>query len=328
MLFLLGFLGCITQKVDRFTLDRILVQGQGIADTQKACALGESLSHVLMATGHAKKQPNLALIISNATAGACAQKEAWEYELLSEKAKKNLPLDTPYRVAEIRDNKIQAERWHGVAAQRFYYAYKAAEAEYGVLGNECPTIKEKDETAFLIALMSGAFAVLHDKSSGGQVGVSLDLLPKLARTTDCLSTEKWWHATSTLKAGIWASVPGAGPKDVDGWKMMVEEAEKGSKSGVRVSWGIAALLSNNAGRDDVLREVLVAHGENLAETEQNSDWAFFDQYAYELSQQQSDLVWMKEMGYRTPKLGDLPEEEIEDLSPTNGEDPFGSDPFE
>lgn len=325
MLSLLGFLGCITQKVDRFTLDRILVQGQAVADTQKACALGESLSHVLMATGNAEKQPHLALVISNATAGICAEKEAWEYELQAEKAKKNIPIDTPYRIAEIKDNKIQAERWHALAAQRFFYAYKAAEAEYGEMGGDCPAVKDKDETAFLVALMSGTLAILHDKSSGGAVGVPLDLLPKIARTTDCFSAEKWWHVTSTLKAGIWASIPGTGPEDVDGWKLMVEEAKKGQASGVRAGWGVAALLSNNAGKEDVLREVLTAHGQNIAEMEQSSDWAFFDSYGYELSQQQSDLLWMKEMGYRTPKFGDLPQEEAEDTLPVNGEDPFGGD---
>ena len=328
MVFLLGFLGCITQKVDRITLDRILVQGQAIPDTQKACALGEALSHTLMGAGTDTKQPHLALIISNATAGICAQKRAWEYELIAEKAKKNLPLEAPYRIAEIKDNKIQAERWHALAAQRFYYAYSSAESYYGALGEGCPSVRKKDETAFFVALMSGTLSVLHDKSSGGRVGISLDLLPKIARTTECLSSEQWWYATSTLKAGVWASIPGTGPEGVDGWTMMMEEAEKGEKSGVRVGWGIAALLSNNAGKDDVLREVLIAHGENLAETEQNSDWAFFDVYGYELSQQQSDLLWIKKMGYRTPMLGELPQEEAETVAPLPEEDPFGADPFE
>ena len=105
--------------------------------------MGEALSHVLMASGDFTKQPNLALIISNATAGVCAQKQAWEYELLAEKARKNLPLETPYRIAEIKDNKLQAERWHHLFAA-FYYAYKSAELHGG--GGECPGAR--DETAF------------------------------------------------------------------------------------------------------------------------------------------------------------------------------------
>ena len=328
MLFLLGFLGCITKTVDRLTIDQILKDGQTIPDTRKVCALGESLSHILLATGTPEKNANLALIIGNGTAAICAQKEAWEQELLAEKMKRNLPLDVGYRIAEIKDAKIQAERWHGLAAQRFYRSFKYAEKEYGVLGEDCPKIKEKDEPAYFVALISGVFAVLHDKSSGGQVGVSLELLPKIARASECLNSEKWWNVPSTLQAGIWATIPGLTPEGVLPWDVMMTEAAKGADSGVRVAWAVAALLANNAGKEELLEKVLIAHGDNLGMVEPNKNWAFFDKFAFEVSLQQSDMLWMQEVGYRTPKFGTLPEEDVENIIPDDGEDPFGADPFQ
>jgi hypothetical protein len=95
-----------------------------------------------------------------------------------------------------------------------------------------------------------------------------------------------------------------------------------------VAWGIAALLANNAGKEELLEKVLIAHGESLGSVDQNEEWAFFDEFAFEVSLQQSDMIWIQEMGYRTPEFGELPNEEIEDLTPDDGEDPFGSDPFQ
>ena len=328
MLFLLVFSGCITKTVDRLTVDQVLKAGLTIPDTQKACALGESLSHVLLSTGRSGKDPNLAMIIANGTAGICAQKKAWEHDLLIEKMKKNLPLEAGFRIAEIKDTKIQGDRWHGLAAQRFYRAFKYAEKEYGVLGEECPKIKEKDESAYFIALLTGTFAVLHDKSSGGQVGVSLELLPKIARASECLDSEKWWNVPSALQAGIWATIPGLTPEGVSPWDLMMTEAVKGADSGVRVAWGVAAMLANNAGKEELLERVLISHGESLGSVDQNEEWAFFDEFAFEVSLQQSDMIWIQELGYRTPEFGNLPKEEIEVLTPNDGEDPFDIDPFQ
>ena len=54
------------------------------------------------------------------------------------------------------------------------------------------------------------------------------------------------------------------------------------------------------------------------------DSPFFDQYAYEVSLHQSDLLWVSAKGHRTPELGDLPVS-IEETPSTQEEDPFGDD---
>jgi len=189
-------------------------------------------------------------------------------------------------------------------------------------------IKEKDEVAYFVALISGTFAVLHDKSSGGQIGVPMQVLPKIARASECLDAERWWEVPTALQSGIWASVPGSGPEGVDGWPLLLEAAEKGAQSGVRVAWGIAALLASNGDQEEILVQALEAHGKSLTEVEADPKWLFFDQYATEVSLQQSDKFWIKERGYRTPRLGEIPKMEEEIITAPSEEDPFGADPFQ
>lgn len=326
MLWMITLLGCITHIVDRVTVDRVVGFGKEFSDTQKPCALGESLGHVLLATQSFSKKPELAMVIANGTSGICAQQRAWEERLRLERAKVQRDLDDPFRIAEIRDAQYAAERYDRLAAYRFQLAYNNLENAYGELGGDCPTIKEKDEVVYLIGLISGTFAVLHDKQSGGQLGVPLDLLPKIARSSRCLNTEKWWYVPQALRAGIWANVPGSGPVDVDNWATVEQAATMGGQTGVRVAYGIATLLAANAGQDDFLQKMLVAHGNSVQTVPTNPDWAFFDQYATEVSLFQSDVLWTSAKGHRSPRLGQLPvaEEENTVLPSNNSED----DPFE
>ena len=319
-------IGCVTKIVDRVTVDRIVGQGQSIGDTQMPCALGESLNHVLMAT-KGKKTPDLGLLVSNGTSGICAQSKAWEERLRAERAKVQRPLNDAYRVAEIKDAQIAAKRWDRQTARRFYTAFMHAEAAFGAVDTPCPELDERDEVAYLVALISGTFAVLHDKQSDGTVGVPLDLLPKIARASTCLDNEQWWGVPQALRGGIWATIPGSGPDDVEPWGLLESAAQAGAKSGVRVAYAIGALLANNAGDTARMKNFLAGYGESLEKDPRNEAFAFFDQYAYEVAQHQSDLLWIAEKGHRTPELGMLPM--LETVIPDESEeDPFGSeDPF-
>ncbi len=328
---LLGWMlsiGCVTTIVDRVTVDRIVGQARVVGDTQMPCALGESLNHVLMAT-KGRKSPDLGLLISNGTSAMCSQSRAWEERLRAERAKVQRPLTDPYRVPEIKDAQISAERWDAMSARRFYAAFQHAEQAFGSVDTPCPTIAERDEVAYLVALISGTFAVLHDKQSNGTVGVPLDLLPKIARAASCLDNDTWWGVPTALQGGIWATIPGSGPDDVDPWKMLEDAAAQGAQSGVRVSYAIGALLANNAGDTDRMIDFLTGYGTSLSEVERAQEWAFFDQYAYEVALHQSDLYWIQTTGHRTSVLGNMPistEDAVESDSET--EDPFGSeDPF-
>jgi hypothetical protein len=324
-------LGCVTKMVDRMTVDKIVGQAQVVGDTQMPCALGESLNHVLMAT-QGRQTPDLALLISNGTAAMCSQSKAWEERLRAERAKKQRPLSDAYRVAEIKDAQISAARWDSMTARRFYEAFNHAEQAFGNVDTPCPKIAERDEVAYLVALIAGTFSVLHDKQSDGTIGVPLDLLPKVARASTCLDNEKWWGVPQALQAGIWATIPGTGPADADPWSILEESAEKGSASGVRVAYALGVLLANNAGDTDRMKAFLGAHGTSISDVARSQEWAFFDQYAYEVALHQSDLFWIETVGHRTPVLGTFPvdptdvlEMEVGGEDPFESEDPFGED---
>ena len=324
MLILLGsLLGCVTTMVDRFTMDRVVGFGQTLDDTQKPCALGESLSHVLLATKGKNKNPELALLIANGTSAICAQQEAFEEHLREQRYKYHDSIPFTYSVPEAKDAQYAAQRWDVLAAKRFLLAFEHSEAFFGPIGGDCPFIEERNQSAYLIGLISGTFAVLHDKASGGQVGVPMDILPKVARASNCLKNDQWWGVPHALQFGIWATVPGAGLDDVDAWASLKKAADDGSQKGVRVAYAVASLLANNNGEDAFLVEMLRSHGESLDNVPQNPNWAFFDQYATEIALYQSDLLWTKKKGYRTPKLGMIPpNEEIENTQSNPEIDPF------
>ena len=124
---------------------------------------------------------------------------------------------------------------------------------------------------------------------------------------------------------MWAMIPGSGPADIDPWKHMSSAAEAGQQSGVRVAWGIAALIAGTSGRDQELKNVLISHGESIADTPKSESHTFFDQYGYEIALHQSDLLWVSQKGHRTPVLGEMPALGAEPPVPT--EDLFGEDPF-
>ena len=130
-----------------------------------------------------------------------------------------------------------------------------------------------------------------------------------------------WHVPQALQGGIWATIPGSGPSDVDPWSLLENAGTQGADSGVRVAFAIGALLSNNAGETDKIKRSLEGHGQSLDVQRANPSWLFFDQYATEVSLFQSDLLWTSEMGYRSPKLGVLPQ------VPTSPVEPATDDPF-
>ena len=210
-LILLTLLSCLTTVVDRMTIDRIVREGLMVPDTGEACALGESFSHVLMGTRSQKRAPDLAMVIASGTSAICTQKKAWEAELLAARTEYQLQQGKSDLISEVKDARFTADRTNHQTARRFHSALQHLEAAFGPIGDSCPTIKEKDEVVYLIGLISGLLAVLHDRAAGGTVGVPLDVLPKVARSATCLDNDEWWQVPQALQAAVWASVPGAGP---------------------------------------------------------------------------------------------------------------------
>ena len=109
-----------------------------------------------------------------------------------------------------------------------------------------------------------------------------------------------------LRGGIWATIPGSDPPMSSLGLYLNRLLKQGNKVVYALSYAVGALLTNNAGDMDRMRDFLLGYGESLSKTPRNQDFAFFDQYAYEVALHQSDLLWVGTKGHRTPELGELP----------------------
>jgi hypothetical protein len=324
-----SLLGCAA-KVDRLTVDRVVERGMRTPDMGNVCALGESLRHVLEAMGTTKKAPHKALVIAETTAATCAEAEAWALSLESRRARANLMELGTSRTAEIRDARIRSDRSRQQASRRFFRAYTHLEAAFGPVGEKCPRISPEDEVVYLVGLVAGELALLHDKASGSALGLPLDMPLKIGRASECLPNEDWWNVPQALQAAGWAIIPGSAPAGTDPWELLEEAAVAGQGSGVRVARALSVLLSANADNRDRVEHGIKAHAESLRTTKQNEEWALLDEYARVVSLHESDLLWTAAMGYVTPRFGDLPlaeepeEADVPDLFADD--DPFGAAP--
>jgi len=324
-------MGCAA-KVDRLTVDRVLARGMTVPDVDKACELGASLYHAIGALGATEKPPHVALLIADATGAICQQQLAWEADLTALRALKAEPVN----IAEVKDARLRAERYHGVAALRFWGAFQHTEAAFGPVGEGCK-VPKKDEVAYAVGLVAGMLALFHDKAGNNSVGVPLDTLPRVARGAECLSDEDWWHLPSALQGAAWATIPGSGPEGTDPWGYLEAAAEAGEQSGVRVARAISVLIASNADQGDYTRAGIESHANSLVEVEAHPQWRWFDSYALAISRHASDGLWTEEKGHRTPSFGQLPQAfgqlpQVEQVvepgtDPFEGEpDPFGPEP--
>ena len=199
------------------------------------------------------------------------------------------------------------------------------DAAFGGVGEACPARAPRDEVAYLVGVIAGTLAQLHDKAGGNFVGVPMDTLPRMARAAECLDNEKWWHVPSTIQWSAWVSIPGSGPTDVEPWAALESAASQGEGSGVRVARAMASLIASNADQTEALHDGIVSHAQSLENTPSDSKWALLDAYATSVTLFASDRIWTAEEGHRTPEFGVLPGS-IQTSGPL-GPDPFAADPF-
>jgi len=310
------FWGCLSHThIDGFTLDNVVPVGMSQPDLGKACALGEGLNHPLRSL--TKETPNKAMIIAETTAALCIDVDTMNADILADQY---TYLKMP---SQAMDSRIAAERLHSQAAYRYYLAYLYSNSAYGEIGEGCPVLQEKDEAAYLIGLVAGTLAVIHNRLGGNKSGVPDVLLPKIARASACLDNTKWWYTPQALRAGVWAFVPGSGPESVDAWKHLQEAGELGEASGFRIAWGIHNLIAYLSGKEEQLAVGISAHAAAITERPIQGDWALLDEYGFRISRHMSDRIWAREKGYRTPNFGTWP---IQAEKPEEV-DPFEEDPF-
>lgn len=330
----LTVLNACSSKVDRVTIDRVIGRGMAVEDVDKVCELGVSLVHGLRAVGPDSKPPALSLVIAEAAAGLCDDARAWEAELTGLRARENMPPGAQ-QVAEVRDARILQRRHHQRAAARFQRSFETLEQHYGTIGEgECPRIAPRDEVAYLLGLLGGCLALLHDTRGGATVGVPMSQFGKVARGAECLDNERWWYMPQALQGVAWATVPGLAPEGTDPWAHLQDAAARGAPSGVRTASALYIVAAGNGGRTELLEQAIRDHAASLASTPTSPDGAFFDEYGRLVAQHESDRLWMQARGHRTPNYGELPSDEADPSSdtipggdPFGGVSPFDQDPF-
>ncbi len=312
--------GC-PQAVDRYTLERVVPQAGAMGDVDRACALGASMGHVLSSAGRGEREPHLALIIAETTAGFCAEGAAWEAEL--EAARLMFRGDD---LAGVQDARIREARAHAQAARRFLSSWEHLVARYGEVGGErCPTLGEGEGIIYLLGMYAGVNALLHDRAGGGGLGVPLDIPVAVARGTECVDDARWWYAPSAMRAAAWAMVPGIAPEGIEPWQALEEAALASETAGVRLGRGLQVLIAANAGRVEVVEHAIPAHAAALVANPVDPTWALLDEYSRLVSLHEADLIWTAARGHRCPAFGELPQAEA---ASTPGADPFaGDDPF-
>jgi hypothetical protein len=319
--------GC-AKKIDKLTIDRVVDRALRVPDVEMACEVGVSLRSPLAGLTKLEKPAHRALLIAEATAGMCDELRAFEAELDAARAMSAAHgLEAGPRAAAARDARLHADRLHLRSAQRYQRAWMHANAHYGTFGEGCPrSMHERDQLAYLLGLVSGVQAVLHDSSAGSALGVPKEQLLQVARAADCLDDQAWWGVPSSARAAVWATIPGSGPNGVDPWEVLERSATAHEGSGVRVARALQVAIAVNSGRDDVLKTAIPAHASALAATPGDPENLLFDEYARILTLHQSDLVWIAAEGHRTPTFGELPGAPVPDDAPS-GPDPFAEDPF-
>ena len=330
LVLLMGLLQACATRVDRFTIDRVLDRGMMVPDVAKVCEVGQSLAHPMAAVAPANKPPRRALLIAEVSAGLCYEPDAWEAELAGARIRHHFQALQSGRTAEIKDARIREQRIHTMAGARFYRSYQQLEATWGNPDEGCPNIASRDEIVYLLGLFSGINALLHDRAGGGELEVPMDLLPRIARASECLDNESWWQVPAAFQAAIWATVPGSGPDDIDPWQALEDAASKGESSGVRLARAVQVLIAANAGQTALVEQGIQAHASSLAATPSQPEWALLDEYARLVTLHQSDLIWTESEGVRTSTLGLLPGPTAGEApaAPFGEEDPFGAeDPF-
>lgn len=263
-------------------------------DTQMACALGESMTPLLMSFEAVGSDPDKLAVLQYVSAASCAETDALDHELRYLRAVKQ------GNVAEAQDARIAQKRAAALAAKRQYEAYRRAIKEFGeIKENECPDLdSDFDELVWLVGMVAGVQSLLYDGISGGQVGVPRDLAAKVERGARCLENEKWWGVPRGIRGAIWNILPPLAPANAKPWQELEKASQIGFQQGVRLGSAMYAMSAYSKGDNDRLRKSLRAfaeHDDNI-----NPQYRLLDAMAVHIMTGISDRLWTENTGKRTP----------------------------
>ena len=281
--------------LSEYAVDHLTPYMLAMHDVGMVCATGEAMGAFLRSFERVTRPPYRASVSAMSSAAACAEERAWSEELRSLRA------IFARRSIEARDARIAQKRAHAIAADRYFRAYGAMTAAFGEPGVDCPRFQGREEVLWLMGLVAALQAVQHDRASGGQIGVPLDLPIKVARGADCLDNERWWGVPNALKATVWLTVPGSAPPDQDPWAVLGAAVDRGRADGVRLSSAIFVQAAQTNGDTDRVTTGIRRFGASSARSALGpSGYRLFDLLAERQILAASDRLWTEALGYRTP----------------------------
>ena len=298
-------------------------------DLEMSCSFGQTAAGALDTLG--KKRAEVAMILGWVPAGVCAELEAWEGMRTEALIMKTHGGDAEGRVAAATDAAYKAQRSFALAAQRYDTGWFYWETRYGDV-EDCSKLSDKEQQVYLLGVLSGALSVVNDAKAKQQaIGVPQNRLLEAARRSECLDDARFFYIPQAVRGAAWATIPGSGPEGSDPWALITEAAAKGDAAGQSIPRALMAFTAANAGNTEVLEAAILGFDGLAVATNTEgelTEWALMDTYGRRLSLYQSDLVWIRAKGHRSPRLGVLPVAPASSEDPFGGADPFGgSDPF-
>jgi len=268
-------------------------------DMELACSTGESLGPVLASLGQYTTDIQQLKVLTNLIAGLCAHEKAQEANL------EFIRLAKIGQITVAQDARTQSKRLHTLAADRQYNAYLALRSIHGEIGNKCPMFSsENDELTWVLGTMAAVQSVLSDTAGGGEIGVPKKLAPRAIRAASCLDTvegnQRWWGLPKAIIALLSSILPGAGEKGVDQWEQMAIAVQIGEDQGVRISRALMAVGAENAGKIDLLKNLIRDQANSIKQIAPSHDFRLLDSVATVMIIGLSDILWTEAEGHRTP----------------------------
>ncbi|MDX1588144.1 MAG: hypothetical protein R3296_04340 [Oleiphilaceae bacterium] len=287
-------------------------------DIGMACSLGESLDPLLYSFKRVKANPETTGSLLQVLAGICAEREAVEEEL------RYLRAEHKNDLSGMRDARNAMQRKYGATANRRLKAFNRGMTAFRfdpasqVEELDCPCYRnDQDELTFMMALLSGAQAVLDDAKAGGRAGVSRSLAPQVERAAACLDSEKWGGLPGNIRAVIWVLLPDTRPDDdLDPWAVMKANREVAMAAGMRTAMALELVMAENVGRTETVAEVLAFLAESEERFVVRPEYQLVDLVGMEVALFVSDRIWTDRYGYRTPsnRFGRISDEQEQDES--------------
>lgn len=263
-------------------------------DVAMGCALGESMTPLLMSFQRVGSSPERLGVMVYTTASICAEEDALEEELRYTRAL------GAGNVSEARDARTRQKRFHALAAERQYKAYRLVTGVYREMDDDrCPRLRgDFEELVWMVGLISGVQAVINDGAADGSVGVPRNVPAQVMRGADCLDNDKWWGVPQGIRGALWTILPALGPEEVDSWAMLEDATQAGFDNGVRLGSALYAQAAYTQANEERLRRAIrefAAYDQGL-----DPDYRMLDTVAGYMIRGLSDRMWTEATGQRTP----------------------------